>query len=365
MANVTNPQLVYKEGIDSTSKGQISERILIPYYSLYSDKIVIHPKPFNLSAKRKYNQKSKINLQKKKFAGNISKTQKSIIKKKLTAWLSSILVKNNQNIDRFIRYAHYPVFITLTLSANQIHNDKEIKRVMLDAIIKKLKSKYNVNQYFWRAESQKTGRIHFHLIVDKYVSYYDLKRDWNKIQNRLGYIDKFAKVHNHKNPNSVDVKSAADVNNFINYILKYCAKDEKNRKIEGRIYGMSDNLREINIYQSVLCGNLSSNLNRYIKHNYLKVYKAEYFTILYFTDNFYQTTFYESLKLDSEKYYLQLYHSIYNSKSKSKKIINYEKRNIVEKYKQLELTELTNQIKIINNYNHINMATQKRYGSVN
>ena len=122
---------------------------------------------------------------------------------------------------------------------------------------KYLKNKFGIEKYFWRAEAQKNGNIHFHLIVDKYVKYEDLRIIWNRVQNKLNYIDKFEEKNHYRNPNSVDVRSAAQVKNFINYVLKYCLKEEKSRKIEGRIYGMSDELRSINIFQSILDSQIS------------------------------------------------------------------------------------------------------------
>jgi len=361
MENPSSSQLVYNNSIKSTKNVQVNERIIIPYFSLYSDRIVIHPRIFTGISKRKYNSKSLKNLKKKKFAGQISKTQKLIIKKRLTAWLTSIEIKNNQNKNSFTQHKHYPVFITLTLSASQQHSDQEIKKRLLDQIIKVLKRKYKITEYFWRAEKQKNGNIHFHLIVDKYVDYKELKKEWNKIQNKLNYINRFADVFLHRNPNSVDVRSAEQVKNFVNYVLKYCLKDEKNQVVEGRVFGMSDNLREIGVYQNVLDGQLSAEILRYEKYNYFKVYKQEYATVIIFEKSFYKTSFYNQLKIESESYYLELYENIYNPRVRSKKIIKEFKEKIIKKPEQLTLKKLTDQIKTINQVNLLNTKDENKY----
>ncbi|GAH22083.1 unnamed protein product, partial [marine sediment metagenome] len=49
-------------------------------------------------------------------------------------------------------------------------------------------SKLNVNIYLWKAEKQKIGRIHFHIITDKFIPWWELRNVWNKHQQTLGYV---------------------------------------------------------------------------------------------------------------------------------------------------------------------------------
>ena len=354
MEKLSNRQLVYNNTFKSTKNEPINERILIPYYSLYSDRIVIHPKPFNNIVRKKIRDTSLKNLKKPKFRGNLSKTQKATIKKKLTAWLTSIQLHNLNQNNQFEKREYYPVFITITLSAKQQHSDNEIKRKFLDLFIKNLKNKFGVNKYFWRAESQQNGNIHFHIIVDKYCNYMDLKLIWNKVQNKLGYINEFEKKIGHRNPNSVDVKSVKQVDNFVNYLLKYCLKDEKARKIEGRVFGMSDELRSLGIYQDVLDTELSDYLTRYMKYDYFTVYKSDYYTVLLFSKTFYQSSFYALLQKYSRNYYEKMYQNLYVKKLKEPKVIKKFKEPLIKQETQLQLFKLSDQIKIINHYNCLN-----------
>jgi len=354
MENSTSSQLVNSNSIESTNSSVIDSRILIPYFSLYSDRIVVHPRPFVNITKKKQNHNSLANLKKTKFTGNLSKTQQSIIKKKLTAWLTSIQLHNESQPNKFIKSEYYPVFITLTLSSKQIHSDKDIKRRLLDMMIKRLKKEFGVNKYFWRAETQENGNIHFHLIVDKYCSWIKLRDMWNQIQNVLGYIDRFENVHMTRNPNSVDVKGVKDVGNFVNYVLKYCLKDEKNRKIEGRLFGMSDELRNIGVFQDVIDSEMSTYMERYVKYNYFTVYRSDFFTVLFFKKEFYQSSFYNELMHLSKSYYLKLYNNLYISAGNKSKILKSFKIPLINRASQLSLFQLSDQIKIINHYNYIN-----------
>ncbi|MFC0181479.1 hypothetical protein SAMN04515674_104256 [Pseudarcicella hirudinis] len=108
----------------------------------------------------------------------------------------------------------YPTFITLTLPSKQLHHDNFIKNECLDPFIEWLKSdrEYitrkgkgkgllqgcNVKVYLWRAETQKNGQLHFHIIVDRWIDKDQIRWRWNQIVNRLGYVDRFRNVQLHK-----------------------------------------------------------------------------------------------------------------------------------------------------------------------
>ncbi len=149
-------------------------------------------------------------------------------------------------------------FITLTLASKQVHSDNEIKKELLNQFLIEARKKWNVDKYVWRAEKQKNGNIHFHIVVDKFIQYDRLRKVWNRIQNKLGYVDRYAVEQNnfHKdgfkfrkqfaknwsyakqkkayhegiacgwiNPNSTDIHSVAKIKNLANYIGKYCSKN--------------------------------------------------------------------------------------------------------------------------------------------
>lgn len=354
-------QLVYNHSIDSANFNSTNKFVSIPYYSVYSDRIVIHPRPFEPILKRKVSEISLSNLKKDKFKGSLSPLQIGVIKKRLTCWLNSIIITNKYKSNKYQRSEHYPVFITLTLSSEQVHTDQEIKRSLLDLFIKKIKQKYNVTHYFWRAEKQENNNIHFHLIIDKYISYYELLEIWNQTQENLGYITEFEKKYNHRKPNSVDVRSAKDVKNFINYVIKYAIKIEGNNKVTGRLFGFSDNLRTLGVYQSELDSNISDQLITYTKNNYFKVYKSDYFTVIYFDKSFYGTSLYNQLELNSIKYYRKMYNYIYEKENQTEKPINKMKLKSIENYCQLSIFSLSEQIKINSTFDYINSKDEKKY----
>ncbi len=118
-------------------------------------------------------------------------------------------------------------FITLTLSSKQIHSDNEIKKKLLGQFLTELREKYKCVHYLWRAETQRNGNIHFHIASDVFIPWRALRTDWNRIQNKLGYVDRFKAKTGLTDPNSTDVHSVNKVRNLSAYLAKYCGKNAK------------------------------------------------------------------------------------------------------------------------------------------
>ena len=136
-------------------------------------------------------------------------------------------------------------FITLTLSSKQIHSDNEIKSKLLDQFFTELRTKYNVEHYIWCAEPQKNGNIHFHITTNKYVAWWDIRKSWNRIQDKLGYTSRFFDKFGHNDPNSIDVHAVRNIKNLPAYLFKYFTKDNKIREIQGRRWGLSQSLSRL------------------------------------------------------------------------------------------------------------------------
>lgn len=167
----------------------------------------------------------------------------------LSRWFDTVTIAHD-----FLRVPVIPLrnhtFITLTLSSRQVHCDKTIKRECLNHFLIYLKRHYGVVNFIWKAELQKNGNIHYHMITDKYIPHQELRELWNTAQNRLSYVDMFA----HDNPNSTDIHSLKRIKNVMAYVGKYMSKkssadDDKPgvvlRPICGHVWGRSDNLQAL------------------------------------------------------------------------------------------------------------------------
>lgn len=158
--------------------------------------------------------------------------------------------------------------ITLTLPAKQIHTDEQIKSLILDPFIKSCKYHFSMSNYFWKAEVQENGNIHFHLETDCYMDKDKLRHLWNHQLNRYGIIDAYrqnqiekhkdgfyynknqyflhyktglktkidyqtqkkaydkAVANNWSDPNTTTIRAIVDVNNLAAYLIAYLSKKD-------------------------------------------------------------------------------------------------------------------------------------------
>lgn len=211
------------------------------------------------------------------------------MRKIVSTWVRSIMLYRAEIKRRYDPGRAYPVFLTVTLPSDQIHTDAVINRACLQPFLQVLKRHHGIEQYFWRAEAQENGRIHFHILTDRYIDKQDLQIAWNKCVNALGYVDRYFEATGEANPPSTEVHRVRDqikdrktgqmrsvdpVDYLLEYVMdaaklepsdpaadsnepqprrlvgRYRAPDGTiityfTRPITGRVWGMSDALRSI------------------------------------------------------------------------------------------------------------------------
>lgn len=217
-----------------------------------------------------------------KYTGIISEATQKKLQKIIYVWLLSIYITAIYRKNKIKSLYIYPTFITLTLSQKQFHTDKEIKLKILKPFLKSLIRNYNINNYFWRAEKQKNGNIHFHLIADKYIPMKGLNRKWNHYLKINGYTTDYFKTHHNHFPPSTHITKIENLNCMTKYIIKYCSKNSDKQKIEGRQYSLSSNLVNLVYYNDELEGNLEHLIYDYIEKNKHKAYECDYAKAFYF-----------------------------------------------------------------------------------
>lgn len=187
--------------------------------------------------------------ERKKFPGDISSHSRKKIKRIVHNWIEAINAYGNRRARRAQAAARTLGFVTLTLSSAQRHDDRWIKRNMLNRFLQELKRQYNVKNVVWRAEKQKNGNIHFHILVDGWIDWEPLRMLWNQIQEENGYLEPFAKKYGHRNPNSTDIHSLKSVRNPAAYITKYMTKNQPGLTVKGRVWSASRKLSECRYFE--------------------------------------------------------------------------------------------------------------------
>lgn len=202
------------------------------------------------------------NLRENFPTGLITRKIKMRMTRIIDVWLKSLYYSPTTETKHKL---FMPTFITLTLPAEQMHSDKDLNSKGLNRLLIKIKRSHSVKNYLWRAERQKNGNIHYHILVDKYISYKLINHYWNCILSDLGYIDKYREnqklfhakgfkvrtdllskwsyekqlkayrqgiADNWSNPNTTDIHSLKKVKNVTAYICKYTTKCDEYKELQ-------------------------------------------------------------------------------------------------------------------------------------
>lgn len=205
-------------------------------------------------------------------------------------------------------------FATLTLSSPQVHSDNVLKKLLINQLLVELKKKYKINNYVWRLEKQLNGNAHFHFLFDKFIPHTELREVWNRLQNKLGYVDRYrdkminisfndykklygstskksesqiraayakGKATKWAYPNSTDIHSLLFINDIDKYLVKYMSKDEQNKGIEGRLWGCSQSLSNITGAREIVDSSISAELDNLINCGSVRHVKGDYYEILF------------------------------------------------------------------------------------
>jgi hypothetical protein len=233
--------------------------------SINGNRIVIRKyfEDFHRHGKKSIKQRSnEKNLKNNSPKGIVTRKIKLKIKAIVVNWIEAL--KHCPTASNTYK-KYLPTFVTLTLPSKQQHTDKELHRSALARFIQTLKRSHKIVNYLWRAEKQDNGNIHYHIIIDKFISYRCIKSYWNKIMNDLGYIAAYRKNQNehHKNgfkphnellknwplqkqkqaylkgistnwnePNTTDIHSLKNIKNVADYICKYVTKADEFEELQ-------------------------------------------------------------------------------------------------------------------------------------
>lgn len=253
---------------------------LLPYLSLKPSYLSVYLQALIPKERTVRQIDNQVNLLDNKHDGNISDKGNKRVRGAID-WLLFTAVDKRAFNKQHGKYFNFKInFITLTLASKQAHSDKVIKSKLLNQFLIEAKKRWKIDKYLWRAEAQKNGNIHFHIVTDKFIPWWELVKVWNRIQNKLGYVNNYCINHPGKSPNSTDVHSIKKIRNISAYLSKYCTKTSNNRIIEGKLWGLSTSLSKLKSATVLLKGVIDDELriiaekfkDRYFEGDYYSVY---------------------------------------------------------------------------------------------
>ena len=188
------------------------------------------------------------------YNGEISKRTKAKIQTLMQNWLLAGKVADKNGYKQKKGNTKIAAtFCTVTLPKAQAHTDQELRRRALNGLLQSLKRYVGMKNYIYVSELQKNGNIHFHIIVDVKVNKWKLRNLWRKQMYLLGYLNTYSKHEAGQKYIATQADQINDVTKVGKYISKYMAKTnsvvQQGKKLEGRLWGMSDGVRE---YQGVV-----------------------------------------------------------------------------------------------------------------
>jgi|WetSurMetagenome_2_1015567.scaffolds.fasta_scaffold15872_3 hypothetical protein len=241
----------------------INEPVAVPMFKVYPSKIVTYASIE--SGGKTFRRNNKINAIPTLTGSriHISKRSQRNISNAID-YISLISPTKSKYDERLNKRVNFQItFVTLTLSADQVHTTLELKKHLLNQFFIEVKKKYNVTHYVWRFEQQRNFNAHFHIVLNQYINAFELRELWNRLQNKLGYVDQYRKnmERYHKegfrlrldlidvwtmeaqekayqnglkthwsSPNSTDIHSVINIKRLSQYLQKYFSKGiEKNR----------------------------------------------------------------------------------------------------------------------------------------
>ena len=247
------------------------------------------------------------------YNGYISKSTRSKIINMLTAWADSINVYNRYGCNSEMKRKRKLRFLTLTLSEEQNILDLEIKRKALMPYIQMLQKQCGLEQFFWRAEAQKNGNIHFHLIIDCYISKSKANYLWDLAQYNAGLLKEKPQKTETYHSSSTRIEAVQGVKAVAGYVIKYVTKEDGSRKIFGRVWGCSKGLKKVSVPAMEFSNEIAKEVTAISAQNKYEVYQTDFF-IIHYTSVLYDVIWEKSqFRLLLETYFMGQYESIYNT----------------------------------------------------
>ena len=223
------------------------------------------------------NQNSLSNLnQGFKTAGVSLATRRKIAKHCKVLALASIPRTVRNSSGKYVQ--HLNSFITLSLPSEQRHTDAEITKYILGKFLDKCRKIGILQNYVWRAEKQKNGNIHYHLLTDTFANFSLFQKIWFLSCRELDYLGRYTAkfsamtftqyqnqpfnkgkdiqkiasayangIRNHwRKPPSIDVKHITDLTAVTKYVSKYISKENPDEPniVTGRTWGASQSVTQ-------------------------------------------------------------------------------------------------------------------------
>jgi hypothetical protein len=231
---------------------------------------------------KQYATIEKINTEKKKnYTGKMSAAAQRRVSKKILCWYTGCEAYNKGFKISLEKDKKKLVFITLTLSSTQFTSDLEVKKQLLKPFIRFLREKKGCRNWLYKCERQKNGRIHFHIIIDKYIEKKEIRETWNNLQAKEGYLAEYQAKYGKLEAPSTEIKLVRNQAQCERYIAKYIAKDDEDVTIQGAVWSSSVSVATLDFFSFAETEEVNEAINEACVSGKLKYFKNDAFVVYF------------------------------------------------------------------------------------
>lgn len=178
-------------------------------------------------------------------------------------------------------------FITLTVaSTDKNYSAREMYDLCFKPFLRWLRETKKSQFYIWKAELQKRGQIHYHVISNRFIMHDEIKAKWNELQYKAGILEGFFDKFKHYNPPSTDVHAVYKVKDLSAYFSKYLSKiskDDDGNTIDettGKIWDCSRALKSFKHFTAPVSIEMDTKLKEAVKNKFVSILYLEKCSIL-------------------------------------------------------------------------------------
>ncbi|RME51996.1 hypothetical protein D6783_06120 [Candidatus Woesearchaeota archaeon] len=175
------------------------------------------------------------------YSGELSDHARARLRKAFDLFLQLFPPRVIENKATKRKQLFRAALVTLTIPSSKIVSLRQGNRDLLQPFLRHLRAPGRA--YIWKAEAQKRGQLHYHIVYSHFAHYDEVRVRWNRILKRKGLLDEFARKHHHFNPPSTRVESVRNVRRMGAYFEKYLAKQEVTNLGEGKVWDCSKGLK--------------------------------------------------------------------------------------------------------------------------
>ncbi len=206
----------------------------IPILQVRDDSYVVYYEPLfaRKYANNLFYRNRMLKVQKTQYSGGMTVGTRKRMARAITLLSQATPGRTIYNeITKQYQY-HKLSFITLTVSAQKNITSRDAYDNLLKPFLGWLRDTKGVKTYIWKLEFQMRGQPHYHITLPDFIHYEEIRKTWNSLQRKAGYLDEYASEHKHFNPNSTDIHNVKYKRNLAHYMVKELAKSVDAKRVQ-------------------------------------------------------------------------------------------------------------------------------------